>query len=129
MDLYCISSVCFNPCGNGIIGGIETCDDGNLNNYDGCNEFCLIEENYICAVTSLCLCLEKYVGINLSNPSVSLHINGAIANTRKDITATSNTVSLPINCSFISINSNNVSGNINLIDNNTLIDGAISCNS
>ncbi|MGM0596218.1 MAG: DUF4215 domain-containing protein [Myxococcota bacterium] len=30
-------------CGNGIVDPGEECDDGNLINHDGCNEFCMIE--------------------------------------------------------------------------------------
>ena len=30
-------------CGNGILNHLETCDDGNLSNDDGCNERCQIE--------------------------------------------------------------------------------------
>jgi cysteine-rich repeat protein len=33
-------------CGNGIIDAGEQCDDGNLNNFDGCSRLCYIEENY-----------------------------------------------------------------------------------
>ena len=29
-------------------GGTEPCDDGNLYNGDGCNEFCEIEQGYVC---------------------------------------------------------------------------------
>lgn len=41
-------------CGNGIIEGSEECDDGNLDDNDGCSRFCQVEECYFepekCAV-------------------------------------------------------------------------------
>jgi cysteine-rich repeat protein len=33
-------------CGNGILDEGEECDDGNLNNFDGCSRLCYIEEGY-----------------------------------------------------------------------------------
>jgi fibro-slime domain-containing protein len=35
-------------CGNGIIEGVEQCDDGNAEGGDGCSKFCQIEANYEC---------------------------------------------------------------------------------
>ena len=55
--------VCFETCGDGLnfyrgtngqaainIPGIseDFCDDGNIFNLDGCNEFCYIEEGWLC---------------------------------------------------------------------------------
>ena len=37
-------------CGNGIPEGMEACDDGNLDNGDGCDEFCNIEINPACTM-------------------------------------------------------------------------------
>lgn len=36
-----------NYCGDGIIVQEEECDDGNQNNFDGCNSNCKIEFGYI----------------------------------------------------------------------------------
>jgi cysteine-rich repeat protein len=33
-------------CGNGVLDNGEECDDGNLNNFDGCSRLCYIEEGY-----------------------------------------------------------------------------------
>ena len=34
-------------CGDGVIGvGAETCDDGNIENGDGCSDECLVEHDY-----------------------------------------------------------------------------------
>ncbi|WP_395053684.1 DUF4215 domain-containing protein [Flavobacterium sp.] len=38
-------------CGNGIISGSETCDDGNTTSNDGCNSTCNVETGYICVGT------------------------------------------------------------------------------
>ena len=35
-------------CGNGFIGSGETCDDGNTENGDGCDQFCQIETGWNC---------------------------------------------------------------------------------
>ena len=35
-------------CGNGMIAGIEECDDGNLDPFDGCSNVCIIELNSFC---------------------------------------------------------------------------------
>ncbi len=38
----------FGVCGNGFVEIPETCDDGNINNGDGCNSTCNIEVGYNC---------------------------------------------------------------------------------
>lgn len=35
-------------CGDGQQTGLERCDDGNLVNFDGCNQVCSLEPNYVC---------------------------------------------------------------------------------
>lgn len=40
-------------CGNGVLTGIEECDDGNLVVGDGCNSLCSIENGFICPVANL----------------------------------------------------------------------------
>lgn len=35
-------------CGNGTIEGMETCDDNNTMNGDGCSNFCMIEPGFNC---------------------------------------------------------------------------------
>jgi cysteine-rich repeat protein len=42
-------SVCTAICGDGLISGDETCDDGDLTPGDGCNGACQIEAGFICA--------------------------------------------------------------------------------
>ena len=42
-------------CGDGVVSGTETCDDGNTASSDGCSSSCLIETGYGCGGTpSLC---------------------------------------------------------------------------
>jgi len=36
------------PCGNGLIDGTETCDDGDITPGDGCDATCQIETGWIC---------------------------------------------------------------------------------
>jgi cysteine-rich repeat protein len=38
----------FGKCGDGIITGVEACDDGDKNNGDGCNSLCQLEANWLC---------------------------------------------------------------------------------
>ena len=35
-------------CGDHVVGGVESCDDGNTENADGCSSSCTIEEGYMC---------------------------------------------------------------------------------
>ena len=35
-------------CGNGVLEDLERCDDGNLANFDGCNQVCILEPNSRC---------------------------------------------------------------------------------
>lgn len=40
---HCIENSCLNICGNGWLEPTEECDDGNLENEDGCNSRCAAE--------------------------------------------------------------------------------------
>ncbi len=42
------SNACTSTCGDGIKAPDENCDDGNINNEDGCDESCQIELGYSC---------------------------------------------------------------------------------
>lgn len=44
-------SSCIAVCGDGLIVGAETCDDGNLIDGDGCSSFCQFEGGYVCTGT------------------------------------------------------------------------------
>ena len=50
----CLSSSCkaqcIGICGDGVEGGEEECDDGNVENGDGCSTNCVIEMGYSCIV-------------------------------------------------------------------------------
>jgi fibro-slime domain-containing protein len=35
-------------CGNGVLEGMERCDDRNTTNFDGCNQICILEPNSRC---------------------------------------------------------------------------------
>lgn len=37
-------------CGDGLIAGSERCDDGNLDEGDGCSENCTLEPGFACDV-------------------------------------------------------------------------------
>jgi len=46
-------------CGNGVIEGVEECDDGGTTDGDGCSSACMVESGYMCAgqpsvCTSVC---------------------------------------------------------------------------
>ncbi len=48
--------MCVGVCGNGIVTQDERCDDGNLNNDDGCSASCLAENGYSCTgAPSICV--------------------------------------------------------------------------
>ncbi len=40
---------CTEKCGEGLNHGLLQCDDGNLQNGDGCSSICEVEDNYICS--------------------------------------------------------------------------------
>lgn len=51
---------CEPVCGDGItIVGSEECDDSNLANNDGCNEFCKEEKDFTCTTDSPSQCTLK----------------------------------------------------------------------
>ncbi|CAD8126372.1 unnamed protein product [Paramecium sonneborni] len=60
-DLNTIENVCFPICGNEVIEGNEQCDDGNLNNYDGCFQ-CKFECVQDCQICENGICQECNVG-------------------------------------------------------------------
>lgn len=43
-------------CGDGVIGGAETCDDGNTRAGDGCSSTCTVEEGYDCGSAEPSVC-------------------------------------------------------------------------
>ncbi|CAD8070395.1 unnamed protein product [Paramecium primaurelia] len=46
---FIVQNVCISQCGDGAyVKSAELCDDGNIQNGDGCDENCRIEDNYIC---------------------------------------------------------------------------------
>lgn len=45
-------SLSMNVCGDGLKGADEECDDGNLNNGDGCSQYCTVEEKFHCVEES-----------------------------------------------------------------------------
>jgi fibro-slime domain-containing protein len=47
----CTSTV---VCGDGVVNGAETCDDGNTLGGDGCNASCKIESGWVCPVGGVC---------------------------------------------------------------------------
>ena len=49
MELYS-TGLCQEICGDGINLGLVQCDDGNVNNGDGCNQYCLVEYGYTCSL-------------------------------------------------------------------------------
>ncbi|CAD8168008.1 unnamed protein product [Paramecium octaurelia] len=58
---YPHNSFCFAQCGDGIvIEEKEECDDGNLNDHDGCNSKCQVETNWKCIIQNqLSLCIQQ----------------------------------------------------------------------
>ena len=56
---------CIPNCGDGLRYSSEDCDDGNLDNYDGCSSLCKVEANFVClggSVTSRDFC---YCSLNI----------------------------------------------------------------
>ena len=50
----CTADMCNEICGDGIMVGDEICDDGNLNDNDGCDFSCTVmdTENFLCLFKS-----------------------------------------------------------------------------
>jgi MYXO-CTERM domain-containing protein len=44
IDALCVIEVVESLCGDGLVGGPEECDDGNLEDGDGCDAACLVED-------------------------------------------------------------------------------------
>ncbi|CAD8101281.1 unnamed protein product [Paramecium primaurelia] len=70
--------LCYNICGDGyFVDILEQCDDGNLQNNDGCNENCLVEINWQCQTEyeiSFCFyqILPKIILTRLSKTDTSI---------------------------------------------------------
>jgi len=45
-------------CGDGLVRDIETCDDDNTSDYDGCSSDCLVEVEYDCDDSEPSVCTE-----------------------------------------------------------------------
>jgi large repetitive protein len=43
------SGKCIETCGDGKKFGMHMCDDGNVNNKDGCSSSCVTEKGYTCS--------------------------------------------------------------------------------
>jgi len=70
-------------CGDGVITGPETCDDGFTQNGDGCSASCAIEAGFVCTgTTSAC----SYT-VNYSGGVVAVPDNGAAVNVPVTINA------------------------------------------
>ena len=56
----CRNNICFNPvrCGDRNLDIGEECDDGNLNDGDGCSAQCTIEPGWTCSLESGCSWLD-----------------------------------------------------------------------
>ncbi len=66
--------IAFEPyhlCGNGVFDENEACDDGNLQDYDGCSSNCIVESGYECTVpteTDPSVCERVSAGDKCSSP-------------------------------------------------------------
>jgi fibro-slime domain-containing protein len=60
-----------NSCGDGIVAGIEQCDDGNTNSGDGCSSTCAAEAGYTCTTPGAACTKVEFCG----DGKVSLDIN------------------------------------------------------
>ena len=51
------------PCGNGVVSGAETCDDGSTQAGDGCSPSCRVETPFVCTGSpSVCSYTVSYAG-------------------------------------------------------------------
>lgn len=62
---YLQSGACLDICGDGTVMGTE-CDDGNIDNGDGCSSECFVETNYRCTSNTSMQSSCQYVGKQLS---------------------------------------------------------------
>lgn len=44
---YGVGATAWAECGDGVVDGVEECDDGNLVDGDGCTDACLVEQGHI----------------------------------------------------------------------------------
>ena len=68
------SGSCIETCGDGRNYGLLQCDDGKLNNGDGCSSQCIVEKNYTCTggyPYSLDKC--TYIPTEITRVSVNEH--------------------------------------------------------
>jgi len=53
-------------CGDGVLKGFETCEDGNRNNFDGCNSGCRVEDKSSCDTSvdpNVCTCAPSMASV------------------------------------------------------------------
>ncbi|CAD8148757.1 unnamed protein product [Paramecium pentaurelia] len=109
-----IDNQCFSVCGDGIRTYQEYCDDGNQLNGDGCDQYCNVEEGYVCnlecqKINYIQILLQEYKfdSIYNSKRTIQLKLNQevkiSVINTIKDFfNVTSSTPNLKL--TIISIN-------------------------
>lgn len=56
-------------CGDGVVAGDESCDDGNDVSFDGCNALCQIESSFRCDAWGMPCILEQLCGDGLIDPA------------------------------------------------------------
>jgi len=55
-DLVLRTGFEFHACGNSLVEDVETCDDSNTTDFDGCSSACKIEQGFACAGSpSVCM--------------------------------------------------------------------------
>lgn len=57
----CSSTGCTPICGNGVVDGIEQCDDDDLESGDGCSAGCKVEPYYTCNSADPSVCVSQIV--------------------------------------------------------------------
>ena len=75
-------------CGDGIIETGEQCDDGNLNNGDGCTNSCTIQSGYTCSGTPSICTPSAVCGNGIVEPGEVCDDGNSVNNDRCDNTCT-----------------------------------------
>jgi len=99
-DLTTMKSTCFTRCGDAMmVAAREQCDDGNIDDLDGCSSTCHIEPGYICYDGSVdrpskCTCeplnstttfTDDWEGIIITYPREIDYVNKSLANNSSEL--------------------------------------------
>lgn len=79
VEVYSCASEASVVCGDGLVEGVEQCDDGDTSDGDGCSASCTVEDGWTCDDASPSQCTEVVLETRLTLRKVVVNTNGGTA--------------------------------------------------